>query len=206
MSLLGSQVYANPSTPLWLGTGGNQTINGSLFITGLVRAGTSGAGDLQTTSALALIDPSLNVNGRITANSSNLFIQGTSNIKFGQIGTGNTNTTLTISTFGANADLLTVGGTVDALALKLANTGGAAVVGSGTLASGIATISTTASDVNSYIFLSRTNLAGAPPQPTGFLRVTNKSANSFSVASVDSTGATETGDNSSFDWLIINPA
>lgn len=201
MSLLGTQVYANSSTPLWLSAGGG-TVNGPLFVDGLVRSN----GDLQTSSAVAFIDSSLNVNGRITANSSNLFIQGTSNIKFGQIGTGNTNTSLTISTFGANADLLTVGGTVDALALKLESTGGAPVVGSGTLSSGIATINTTASDVNSYILVSRTNLAGVPPQPTGFLRVSNKSANSFSVTSVDSTGATETGDNSSFDWLIINPA
>lgn len=203
MSLLGTQVYANPSTPLWLGAGGNQTLNGSLFVNGLIRA----TGDVQSPTAFTIYDPSLNGAGRLTANySGSVWLQSPSNIKFGQIGQGTTNTTLTISTPGANADLLTVGGTVDAQALKLANTGGAAVVGSATLASGIATINTTASDVTSYIFLSRTNLAGAPPQPTGFLRVTNKSANSFSVASVDSTGATLTTDNSSFDWLIINPA
>ena len=201
MSLLGTQVYANPSTPLWLGAGGNQTLNGSLFVNGLIRA----TGDVQSPTAFTIYDPSLNGVGRLTANySGSVWIQSPSNIKFGQIGQGTTNTTLTVSTPGVNADLLTVGGTVDAQALKLANTGGAAVVGSATLASGIVTINTTASDVNAQIFVTRTGFNTSTA--LGELRVSSQNASNFTVVSAtpSAPSTTETGDQSSFAWFILN--
>ena len=88
--------------------------------------------------------------------------------------------------------------------LTLEDTGAAATVGSGTLALGTAIINTTASDVTSYILLTHTNLNATTA--VGTLRISNKGANDFTVVSVDATGATELGDLSDFDWMIVNPA
>jgi hypothetical protein len=280
MSLLGTPVYANPTTPLWLSSAGG-TISGNLtvgppgFITGgriaaskainptfgnfalsdasgITQGGLNqitGVGvtdvNLQCTSgrstffglvgssnANSSITPSvfgantdlLRINGttrtnvmdspdvsgnraiRLTGGAAGIgYIQG-STIRFTELDATTGNTALVTSAAGSNADLLTIGGTVDAQALKLANGGSAPTVGSDTLAGGQKTITTTAADVTSYILVSRTNLAGVPPQDTGFLRVSNKSANSFTVVSVDSSGNQLVTDDSSFDWLIINPA
>lgn len=266
MSLLGTPVYANPTTPIWLSSQGGETdeiiatsgftqrpasgtaagfrfedasgnttyrlasfpttqniIQSSLPIV-FSQIGTGQGNTSLQTSAFGANTDLLRVGGtvrpnvfdtpdsggnralRITGGAPGIgYIQG-STIRFTQLDATTGNTALVTSTAGTNADLLTVGGTVDAQALKLANTGGAATVGSGTLSSGTVTISTTASDVNSYILVSRTNLAGVPPQDTGFLRVSNKSANSFTVVSVDSSGNQLVTDDSSFDWVILNPA
>jgi hypothetical protein len=84
----------------------------------------------------------------------------------------------------------------------LNDAGADASIGRGTLAAGQEVINTTASDVTSYIMLTRTNLNASTA--IGELRVSNKSANSFTVNSVDATGSVETGDLSDFDWVIIN--
>lgn len=101
-------------------------------------------------------------------------------------------------------DVLTIGGTVAAKALDLEDTGAAPVVGSGKLTAGVATINTTAADVTCYILLTHTNLNATTA--VGTLRVVNKIANSFTVNSVNALGAIEVGDDSDFDWLIVNPA
>jgi hypothetical protein len=172
-------------------------------------SGTVLADQFSATNGFVVLDASGATATRLTATGSTpgtSYIQAATAIKFGQIGQGTTNTTLTISAPGANADLLRVGGTVDTNALKLANSGGAATVGSGTLSSGTVVISTTASDVGSYILLSRTAVNASTA--LGELRVSNKGANNFTVvsATVGTPSTTQTGDLSTFDWVIINPA
>lgn len=215
MSLLGTPVFGNPTTPIWLGVGGG-TISGSLQVDGNVQAGRFGASKVlggPNFGNFALVDASGNTIGGLNqlgtpgASDVNITTQPGQKVVFGTVGnnTGG-NTSLTVSAQGANLDLLTVGGTVDALALKLQNTGGAPVVGTATLSGGTFTVSTTACDVTSYILLTR----GAINASTAIanLRVSNKSANQFTVVSARdaSPTTTETGDASTFDWMIINPA
>lgn len=212
MSLLGTQVFGNPTTPCWLSSqggvvSGNVTFEKAVYAgTGFVTYAGGGLGGFE------LLDPSGNAQvfrlAATTGGSPRSIIQTNNPLYFNQIGTANGNTFLTLSAFGANADVLTVGGnvtarTVGAQALSLA-TGAAGIVGSGTLASGSAIIATTASDVSSYILLTRNNLNASTA--VGELRVTNKGANNFTVNSVNAAGAVETGDASSFDWVILNSA
>jgi hypothetical protein len=112
MSLLGKQVYANPSTPVWLSATGG-TITGNLVVDGGIQS-------LTNVSAPVFIveDASGNDTGLIrqagTGAGAGLLFQGDV-FKFGKVGTGNVNTTLTTSVFGANTDNLTVGGTINCL-------------------------------------------------------------------------------------------
>jgi hypothetical protein len=112
MSLLGTAVYANPATPLWLGVDGG-TISGNLIVEGEIESLTSVAAPI-----LQTIDPSGNVTGQIVPASAGagtgLNFQGGS-FKFGRIGTSSANTILTTSVAGANTDLLSVGGTMNCL-------------------------------------------------------------------------------------------
>jgi hypothetical protein len=111
MSLLGKQVYANPSTPVWLSATGGE-ISGSLIVDGGIQS-------LTNVSAPVFIveDASGNDTGLIrqagTGAGAGLLFQGDV-FKFGKTGTGNVNTSLTTSVFGANTDLLAVGGTITA--------------------------------------------------------------------------------------------
>lgn len=117
MSLLGKQVYANPDTPLWLGTTGG-TISGNLIVDGYIIAD-GGITSAVNVSAPAFLveDASGNDVGFMrqagTGAGAGLLFQGDV-FKFGKVGTGNVNTTLTTSAFGANTDLLAVGGTITA--------------------------------------------------------------------------------------------
>ena len=213
MSLLGTPVFANPSTPLWVGVGGG-TISGNVTIDGFLTAGRVASSRALEPSFgnFALVDASGltvgGVNQLGTGGASDTFLQTTSGRKilFGLVGGANANTTFTPSAVGANLDLLGVGGTVAALALNLEDTGAAPVVGTGTLALGTATISTTACDVTSYILLTRTAVNASTA--LGELRVSNQGANDFTVVSADPTtpASTEQDDLSSFHWMIINPA
>jgi hypothetical protein len=118
MSLLGTPVYANPSTPLWLGVDGG-VISGNLVVDGTLVVD----GGIQTTTNVSapsflVIDPSGATTGAITradaGAGAGLNFQGSA-FKFGRVGTGNANTILTTSAFGANTDLLSVGGTMNCL-------------------------------------------------------------------------------------------
>lgn len=104
----------------------------------------------------------------------------------------------------AGGDNLTINGSLTAKALELEDTGAAPTVGSAKLTTGAAVVNTDASDVTSYILLTRTNLNASVA--VGTLRVVAKNANNFQVESVDATGALVAGDDSDFDWMIINPA
>ena len=109
MSLLFNAVYANPDTPLWLSATGG-TITGNLIVDGGIRAETN-----MSTPAYLVIDPSGTTTGSMTRAATGagggLNFQGNL-FKFGQLGTGNVNTTLTPSAFGANTDALNVGGSI----------------------------------------------------------------------------------------------
>ena len=115
MSLLGNNVYANPSTPIWLSATGG-TITGNLIVDGTI---TSTSDIISATEvdapSLRLIDGS----GATVMSFANIAgsncVQSTAPIKFTQLGTGSGNTSLTLSAAGANADNLTVGGTINCL-------------------------------------------------------------------------------------------
>lgn len=93
--------------------------------------------------------------------------------------------------FGANFTLGTVGGKVR---LK---EGTNAVMGTGTLAAGTATVNTTAVTANSRVFLCAQTSGAAP----GALRVSARTAGtSFTVSSTSGT------DTSTFAWFLFEPA
>ena len=110
MSLLGTQVYANPSTPLWISSQGG-TASGTISANGFAAA--AGGGNL----GFAVVDASGNQKSRIQWTgpaSARTIIQSTDPIYFNQIGTAQGNTSLTVSTYGANTDALVVGGSITA--------------------------------------------------------------------------------------------
>lgn len=118
MSLLISRDYANKGTPLWLPTSGG-VIDGSLVVDGTIVA-TGGIQSDANMSAPAFIalDPSGNEAGVMrpsgTGAGAGLLFQGDL-FQFGKVGTGNVNTTLTTSVFGANTDTLSIGGSLNCL-------------------------------------------------------------------------------------------
>lgn len=209
MSLLGTQVYANPSTPCWVSASGdtingNLTVNGNISATGSVTAGPLGViapddGNGFSVTSGATVKTRL----QHIAGGARTLLSSSDPIYFTQPTVANGNSSLTISAYGAGTDSLVIGGRVTANQLNLNSAGGAAVIGTATLASGSAIVSTTASDVGAFIFLTRTDLNASTA--VGELRITNKSANNFTVNSVSSTGTLVTGDLSSFQWMIINP-
>ena len=117
MSLLISRDYANSGTPLWLPTSGG-TVSGNLVVDGSITAD-GGIQSLTNVSAPVFVveDASGNDVGFMrqagTGAGAGLLFQGDI-FKFGKTGTGTVNTSLTTSVFGANTDLLAVGGTITA--------------------------------------------------------------------------------------------
>lgn len=118
MSLLISRDYANSGTPLWVPTSGG-TISGNLAVDGTITA-TGGIRSDTNMGAPAYItlDPSGAATGYMraagTGAGAGVLFQGDL-FEFGKIGTGNVNTTLTTSVYGAGADNLTVGGSINCL-------------------------------------------------------------------------------------------
>lgn len=274
MSLLGSQVYANPSKPLWISAGSPASLVAPVNISGnatainaygeikaigfpisqLDGAGTytssiissggtslfqfptelgfpkigSGAFNTSLTNSAAGANADVflvggdvvakvgSVKVQTAAGTDSLvlgddatgssLIESTQPILFTQVGAGGVgaNSSLTISAATTNADVLFIGGKVECRELDLNDAGPAAVIGRATLVAGQVVVNTTACDVTSYIFLTRTNLNASTA--VGTLRVSNKGANDFTVNSVDATGAIEVNDVSDFDWVIINSA
>jgi hypothetical protein len=195
MSLLGTPVYANPSTPLWLsaapgGPGGNATFT-----------------NLNIGSAVYFLDGAGNQTAAINNNNNGtLALSGNNAIDFKQVGAAGGNSSLVITPLGGTDTFTT--GNIDCATLSLNNSGGAAVVGTSTLSNGTATVSTTASDSTCYIFLQRRDINASTA--IGELRITQRNAGNFVVVSASTPPTapttTETGDLSTFDWMIINPA
>jgi len=195
MSLLGTPVYANPSTPLWLsaapgGPGGNATF-----------------ANLNIGSAVYFLDASGSQTAAINNNNNGtLALSGNNAIDFKQVGAAGGNSSILIRPLGGQ-DIFTTG-IVDADALTLANTGSAATVGTATLTAGTVTVNTTASDSTCYIFLQRRDINASTA--IGELRITQRNAGNFVVVSASTPPTapttTQTGDLSTFDWMIVNPA
>lgn len=224
MSLLGSQVYANPSTPIWVSAGSPASLVAPVAISGnavsinatgqinCLSLNTSGAGGVVCREGAGGGFQILDATGaflrsrvqHILAPAGATVIQSDDPVVFTRIGATQGNTSLTVSAFGANADLLTVGGTVSALNLELEDTGAAAVIGTATLTNGTETVNTTACDVTSYILLTRLGIGASTA--LGELRVSNQGANNFTVVSAQpaTPASTETGDESAFHWMIVN--
>jgi hypothetical protein len=92
----------------------DQAFAESVFARGLIRAGTSGSGDVQTSSSFTIYDPAGNPSfARFTADSTDAWVQGQQTIRFGKVLQASTNTSLTLGTGGSNDDALTVGGTLN---------------------------------------------------------------------------------------------
>ena len=223
MSLLGSQVYANPSTPIWLSAGGGQTMTAPLIVKNKASPAVpavastfnilSYGGEIvaqkdgtPTPTSIQIQDPSGLSLMRFTHVGGASFFQSTDPIQFTQVNQGSGNSSLAVSAAGSNADVLTIGGTVSARNLDLLDAGAGAVIGRAQLTNGTVTVNTTACDVTSYIILSRTDIGSSTA--IGELRVSNKGANDFTVVSATpgSPATTETGDESTFDWMIVNAA
>ena len=116
MSLLGTQVFANPAKPIWLSSTGG-TIEGNVTIDGDIRA----TGDVGSDGTITMYDPT-GATARAelaTDNAGTLYIRAPTTINLGQLGPGPFqlpgNTTLTLSAPGANLDNLSVGGTINGI-------------------------------------------------------------------------------------------
>lgn len=215
MSLLGTQVYANPDTPLWVSSSGD-TINGNLTVTGSVSTGTGvatieggGLGGFEVlTSGGAQTLRLQHITGRS-------ILQTNDPLYFNQIGTAQGNTYFQTSVFGANADLLNVGGTLATQKLSVATGGAAPSCGSGAILVGQTNvvIPTTVVTANSIILVSHSGAAAAGPgngAAQGGLTVNPAlivPGVSFRVDLVDpTTGIAVAASvvNSEFNYLIIN--
>ena len=105
MSLLGTPVFANSSTPLWLSASGGSS-------SGVVSAPEF---DALPSGGFVVKDVNGNVKLRLANDmAGNSLVQSSDVIKFTQIGTIQGNSQLTTSAFGANVDALLVRGTITA--------------------------------------------------------------------------------------------
>jgi hypothetical protein len=118
MSLLGTPVFANPTTPLWLGTAGG-VITGSLTVEGEVYA-EQGFVTYDSGGLTILDDTGVSQEARLVhvpAPTSRTCLQSGDPLFFTKVGTANGNSSLTISAFnpGAPADTLAVGGAINSI-------------------------------------------------------------------------------------------
>jgi len=199
MSALQRQTYANDTQPLYLSTSGG-TIDGDLVVDGSVESVVDG---FQVVDANGVVKAALGVSG------TNAYVasQSGQRIYFGGY-SGLPGQSYMEPAASINQDTLVIGGSVSTQQLKVA-TGVDAAMGTATLIAGQAIVNTVKCiGVNSFIFLTRTNLNASTA--LGDLRIQNKNVGSFTITS--STMATppplapETGDLSDVQWLIINPA
>jgi hypothetical protein len=206
MSLLGSQVYANPDTPIWLSAGG-------------------GAGGGTDITLLNIIDTSGNVAGSYRAGTTGNVpvasaIQG-NRIAFSRTGlvpdinispAANFATFLDVSSGGAlngGADYFRIGGWV--APTRIVNVGGVNSVsfaGRGIISSntGISTISNNYITSNSYLMLSAVETATTPTYGVLTYSTLDISSNSFVVKLVDPTTGTSYVpiQDVQYNWFVVN--
>lgn len=117
MSLLGTQVYANPTTPLWgSGQGGSTFTNITVISNATVGGDVNVTGEVTSVDSLRIVDSNAATKFSLANDfAGNSLIQSTDVIKFTQLGTANGNTQLTLSAAGANVDNFSVGGTMNCL-------------------------------------------------------------------------------------------
>ena len=156
--------------------------------------------------ALVALDMSGNTALRMTGtNTSNVSaIQTNDAILFTQVGQSGGNSSLQVKALGSN-DILTIGGFCDANAFGTTSVNQpASTAGTGTLSNGLAQINTTGSDVTAQIFVQRTAINASTA--LGMLRVSSQNASNFIVTSAQpgAPTTTESNDQSSFAWWILN--
>lgn len=120
MSLLGANVYANPTTPLWGSGGGgggsnasfsNVDVTSNVVVGGYVAVPKVLLTDVSTGNGVGAIQSLATADGDPN---DGMDIQGEL-IRFGKLGTKNANTSFVPSVFGANLDNFSVGGTMNCL-------------------------------------------------------------------------------------------
>lgn len=115
MSLLGTQVFANPDTPIWL-SATNPTVEGTLTVEGTFTA--EGSIVAETDIELKASDNAATTVGRLVGGnvaSGRVFLQGDTDIAFGKVGVGLVNTVLTLGTGGNADDVLDVAGDINTI-------------------------------------------------------------------------------------------
>jgi len=122
MSLLGTPVYANPTTPLWVSVGGdtidgNLTVNGNLAVNGPAQFYGGHTVKIANPSTLYLANTGQSQAGALlysdNAATPNGFVETNATIYLGRIGAGNTaNTSFVPSAATTNGDVLSVGGQI----------------------------------------------------------------------------------------------
>lgn len=223
MSLLGTQVYANEDTPLWVSTAGGSTIDGDLTITGTMTAQNYAANDQGPGYQMVGAGPT--VHSRFThiqGVAPRTMIQTNDPLYFNQLGQVNGNTFLQVTPFsvGSPADQLRVGGTLTVTGttstarLTLPTTGAGPTAGKSAILVGQdnIVIPTTAVTANSIILITRQGLGGnGPGKSSAQLNVIVPSAQivpgvSFNAFLVDGDGIYTAAAtvNAEFSWVIIN--
>jgi hypothetical protein len=137
---------------------------------------------------------------------SSIAVQPTASLYFNQIGQS-ANSSIKPGPFSATnpQDELVIGGSIQTNRLSLNNVTGAEVHGVATLAAGEVTVTTSASDVNAIILLTRTAVNASTT--LGELRVRQKNVGNFIItsATIGTPGTPEAGDLSDVQWVILNP-
>ena len=208
MSLVGSQVFANPTKSCWVSSGGD-VINGSLIVNGGITATGGIQGTTMTSTSTLYANTDIQITGgggdlRLTTLANDSYIQSDNRLRFTQLGFAGGNTNLLMGVEGTNTDVLTLGG----------------VIASSTCA-GTASIAPAATQVvvacsvvtaGSKIFLSHKGL-GVPAPANGpcqnlLTYGTIVPGTSFVVELNDVLGnpipAVPGGPAVTFDWLVIN--
>lgn len=227
MSLLGTPVYANPDTPIWVSATGD-TITGNLVVSGSITAGPLGVIVPDEGNGLTILNGST-VETRIQhiqGVGPRTLIQSTDPIYFTQPGQVNGNTNLLVSTALSLADVLTVGGDISVSGTvssglvatdKIQLPQGVANAAAGKSAILVGTdnivVPTTAITADSVVLITRMGLGSAGPGNSSAQgNVIVPSANivpgvSFEAFLVDpSTGIYVAASvvNAEFSWVIIN--
>lgn len=211
MSLLINESYASSSTPLWASASGG-TISGNLTVTGNITTAPPGLSSV-TSGALYIrkVNNAIALDLGYDGSGNGVIVCGAGNsIKFGQVGSSG-NTTFTPSAEGAGLDNFSVQGIVSASrvatnSLELLDAGANAIVGTSTLVTGSSPVIVTGACLGpqSKIFLTRTDINASTS--LGMLRVRQRNAGNFLVEACGPSPANvvDLGDESSFDWMIIN--
>ena len=198
MSLLGTPVYANNSTPLWLSTQGDIMTGDITFV---------------SPNSVSWVDASGNNLGRIVgtgpASNSQLYIQDNNQINFGLVGQSSTNTVLFVDAYGGQ-DLFRVDGQVDTDELALKTTQS---IGSFSIPIGQSNVTYTYTNphiIAPYVFVQSFGNVSAGPtlgSGQGKLMVTDVTNSNFTVALVDASGIGQTVVDTavSFLWMAVDP-
>jgi hypothetical protein len=190
---------------------GNGSITGNLNVTGNITCAQTvrSSGPLQSFDSFQSIDGSANTIVRITNQGGSGIVQTPSNLIFTTIGSGAGNTSLGISTFGTNGDLLTVGGTVNTRNIASSTCAGTSSVPIG---SAFVIVACPVVQAGSKIILSHkgvelgTAVAGPAQNQLTYDPSATIPGTSFKVYVANILGqAQPVADTAAtFDWLVIN--